>query len=427
MQYDFSVALQKNSIDIDEFIDTYTSCISLGDTQEHRPTYKYYKKIFTIFKRKFQKKELLEVFEELAHFKLSREIPYIVVSNEVYGLKNFIIANICTAKFFSDELINSMKLFKSINNKIAQIYLTEYLDVLISRNNIRQSSLNDLVERNIIQHYESHLVWLSALAIHIKNRDASNFPELDPSYCKFGIWLKNEAKMIIQNNSKYNSIINAHKNLHTFAHKIYTILEKEEYHILITYLEKCELMSLSIGTELALLDQILINKKISKDSLTGALNRNALKAVFENQYELSLATSNPFVLAMCDLDYFKIVNDKYGHIAGDRMLKLFVQTVKTNIRNSDIIIRYGGEEFIIILPTLTKEMGYNVLDKIRKSFSQVILQYEDNSISATVSIGMVSIKPTEAFKSSFLDEYVMIADKNLYISKAEGRNRINSY
>ena len=427
MQYDFSVALQKNSIDIDEFIDTYTSCISFGDTQEHRPTYKYYKKIFTIFKREFQKKELLEVFEELAHFKLSREIPYIVVSNEVYGLENFIIANICTAELSSDELINSMKLFKSINNKIAQIYLTEYLDVLINRNNIRQSSLSDLVERNIIQHYESHLIWLSALARHIKNRDTSNFPELDPSYCKFGIWLKNEAKMIIQNNSKYNSIINVHKNLHTFAHKIYTILEKEEYHILITYLEKCELMSLSIGTELALLDQILINKKISKDNLTGALNRNALKAVFENQYELSLATSNPFVLAMCDLDYFKIINDKYGHVAGDKVLKLFVDTVKKNIRNSDIIIRYGGEEFVIMLPALSKEKGFQVLDKLRKSFSQVALAYEGSLIKATVSIGMVEIRPTESFKHSFLDEYIMIADKNLYMVKAAGRNSVHSY
>ncbi|MDF1878643.1 sensor domain-containing diguanylate cyclase [Sulfurimonas sp. SAG-AH-194-C20] len=427
MKYNFSSILQENDISINEFIDTYTSCIDLKGEEQNLPSKRYYTAIFTIFTREFHEEELLLLFEDLAQFKLSQEVPYIVVSNEIYSLENFIIANISSSKISSDEIIRSMQLFKHINNRIAQIYLIKYIDSLMSRNSIRQSSLSELVEKNIIQHYESHLIWLTSLAKHIKNNDTLNFPELNPSCCKFGLWLKGDAKKIIQNNSKYKSIVNIHKNLHTFADKIYNILRSGEYHILITYLEKCELMSLSIGTELALLDQILMNKAISKDTLTGSLNRNALKSVFESQYELSLATSNPFVLAMCDLDFFKIINDKYGHIAGDKMLKLFVQTVKKNIRNSDIILRYGGEEFVILLPTLTKDKGYQVLNNLRESFSQVLLDYEGNSISATVSIGMIEIRPTEVFKSSFIDEYVMIADKNLYIAKEEGRNRVHSY
>jgi len=280
--------------------------------------------------------------------------------------------------------------------------------------------------KNIIVHYESHLIWLTDLAQHIKNVDSSDFPELNHTKCSFGSWLHSDAKQIISNNSKYKNIVTIHKNLHLFASKIFKILNTGEYHVLITYLEKCELISLSIGTELALLDQILINKKITKDTLTGALNRHGLRNVFESQYELSLATTNPFIFAMCDLDFFKNINDTYGHVAGDKLLKLFVDTVKENIRNSDVIIRYGGEEFIIMLPTIHKPKGLEILEKIRNDFANTILDFNGERISATVSIGMIVIEPDYLFKQNFLDDYLMIVDKKLYEAKDNGRNRVES-
>jgi diguanylate cyclase len=291
-------------------------------------------------------------------------------------------------------------------------------------NNIRRNSLADLLEKNLISHYESHLIWLSDLARHIQNQDKTAFPELDSTMCAFGQWIHGDAKKSIKNNSKYESIFSIHQNLHLFARKIFNILRKDEYHILITYLEKCELISLNIGTELALLDQIAMNKKITKDVLTGALNRNGLKDIFENQYELSLATSNPFVLAMCDLDFFKNINDKYGHVAGDRVLKMFVDVVKKNVRNSDVIIRYGGEEFMIILPSINRAKGLEVLEKVRRSFGETSLVFNETTILATVSMGMVEVKPELPYKQAFLDEYVMIADRRLYVAKESGRDKI---
>ena len=157
---------------------------------------------------------------------------------------------------------------------------------------------------------------------------------------------------------------------------------------------------------------------------TGALNRNGFKDIFVNQYELSLATSNPFVLAMCDLDFFKQINDTHGHVGGDQMLKLFVDTVKKNIRNSDVIIRYGGEEFVIVLPSIDKVKGLEVLEKVRSSFKEARLDFDGGTISATVSIGMIEIRPELAFKKAFLDECVMIADKRLYMAKESGRDRV---
>jgi len=419
MQYDFSNA----SLELVDFIDAYTACISVSNDATIVTTTGLYEKVFLILGRPFEEDEIMSLYKEIAKYKISKEIPYAIMSNEIYGLKNLLINNFCE-KTLGTEIVKVLSLFQKISNQVAHIYLLEYIDKLISLNNVRLSSISDLVEKNVISHYESHLIWLTSLAQHIKDGTKEDFPEINSSTCKFGKWLQDDAKQLISNNSKYKNIVSIHKNIHLFASKIFKILDLGEYHVLITYLEKCELISLSIGTELALLDQILINKKITKDTLTGALNRHGLRNVFESQYELALATSNPFILAMCDLDFFKNVNDTYGHIAGDKVLKLFVDTVKKNIRNSDVIIRYGGEEFVIILPTIHKLKGYEVLNHICKEFAQTILEFDGKKISTTVSIGMIEVEPDYLFKQNFLEEYLMIADKKLYQAKECGRNRV---
>jgi len=423
MKYDFSKVLNSKELVLQDFIDSYTACVNIGDAKRITTMIEYYKRVFTTLESSFNSEDILKIFKELAEFKISNDIPYIIMSNEIYGLKNLLIRNVNETNN-NLKIIDLLSLFQDIDNSVARIYLVKYIDKLISLNNIRRNSLADLVEMNIIQHYESHLIWLTKLAQQIKTGKKDHFPELDDTVCEFGIWLDNEAKSIIQNNSKYDSIKNIHRNLHLFAKKIFNILDKDEYHILITYLEKCELISLSIGTELALLDNILINKKITKDTLTGALNRQGLKSVFQSQYDLSLATSNPFILAMCDLDLFKNINDTYGHVAGDKLLKLFVDVVKSNIRNSDVIVRYGGEEFIIMLPTINKTKGYEVLNKIRKAFEESSLEFNGETIKATVSIGMMEIEPEYSYKHSFVDEYIMIVDQKLYMAKDNGRNRV---
>jgi len=421
MRYDFSNA----SLELGDFIDAYTACISISADTTVITTTGLYEKVFQLLKGEFEEEEILSLYTEIATYKISKEIPYAIMSNEIYGLKHLLINNF-SKKTCSGEIVKVLELFQMISNNVAHHYLLKYIDRLISLNNVRLSSISDLVEKNVISHYESHLIWLTNLAEHIKSDNKKDFPEIDSSSCKFGHWLNGDAKKVISNNSKYKNLTSIHNNLHLFASKIFNILELGEYHVLITYLEKCELISLSIGTELALLDQILMNKRITKDTLTGALNRHGLRNVFESQYELSLATSNPFILAMCDLDFFKNVNDTYGHVAGDKVLKLFVDTVKKNIRNSDVIIRYGGEEFVIILPTIHKLKGYKVLNKIREEFEKVILKFNGENISATVSIGMIEIEPDYLFKQNFLDEYLMIADKKLYQAKENGRNCVEA-
>lgn len=412
---------------LNSFIEKHTTFSSAFDVKERDQVHDFYKKIlFHLTKDEFSQDEFFADFENLARYKVSLDTPYILMTNEIYALKNALI-NEMNEQEVCSNIIALMSLFKNINNRVAYIYLNEYIYRLKNMNTLRIVSLSDLIEKNIITYYESHLVWLTQLAIHISNEDKENFVELDEKSCTFGKWLHGDGKTIIQNNSKYKAIETLHNNLHHFARKIHSHIGDDEHHIKITYLEKCELLSLSIGTELALLDNVIMNKQVTKDALTGALNRNVLRGVFQNQYELALATGNQFVIGVCDLDHFKKVNDTHGHVAGDRILKNFVNITKKLVRSSDIIIRYGGEEFVVILPTLGKKKGFEVLERVCKNFRDSFVDVRGKSVYATVSIGMMEIKPQKEFKDSLLDEYIMIADQQLYKAKNNGRDKVESY
>ncbi len=368
-----------------------------------------------------------EDYKKLANLYIELEIPYLALINEINHLQH-ILMELLVNYNKSDEMITIYNLSLNIQNVIAKVYFNIYTKQLISVCNMRLSSLSDMVEKFVVEHYTEHLKWLIKLSTSMINDSIDKFPQTDQTICEFGQWLATDAKKIIKNNSKLKELEKVHSQLHYIALEIKQILisnnKDYNYDLLFTYLEKCELLSLSIGTELALIDNTIINQKAIKDTLTGAIGRQGLIQIFKNQYELSLATSSKFVIALFDLDFFKKVNDNYGHIAGDKMLKEFVGIVKSNIRNSDIIIRYGGEEFVLILPAINKKQAFKVLEKIRLEFENFTMILDKKEIKTTVSIGTYEINPKEKYNTYLLDEYIDYADKKLYHAKNSGRNTI---
>ncbi len=421
MEIDFSgLEHRKKEEFLNEYIDKYVTCGYFAEDISPDEMYAYYKQIIECLTSRCEEEELLKIYKKLAQVKLRLNIPYIIVTNEIYGLKNMLIRKGISQKNLEDLL----NIFYKINNAVAKTYLDDYIKKLIATNDMRIASLSDQFEWGIVKYYKEHLVWLNDLAQHIKDKNKSDFPELDHTRCRFGQWLHGSAQALIQSEAKYNILEQLHIRLHAIAYKIRTILKTDEFHIIISYLEKCELISLNIGTELILVDNIQINKKVTKDALTGALNRHALRSIFETQYELALAVESSFMVVMSDLDNFKRINDKYGHTIGDRILKLFVDTVKKHIRNSDVIIRYGGEEFIIILPSIDPNRCKMLFERIREDFADSFIEVEGKRISTTVSMGCVHVIPEDLFKSALIDEYIGLADKRLYRAKEFGKNKI---
>ena len=161
------------------------------------------------------------------------------------------------------------------------------------------------------------------------------------------------------------------------------------------------------------------------DGLTGALNRKA----FEESLGLELTKAKqhelPLSVTMADLDFFKNVNDSYGHIVGDFVLKSFVQFLQNNLRDGeDILARYGGEEFCIVMPGVEKEKADEILERIRKSLSETPFLYEKEglNISITSSFG-VSGYPEDGSHETAIEK----SDAALYTAKRRGRNRVVLY
>jgi diguanylate cyclase (GGDEF)-like protein len=367
----------------------------------------------------------ITICEEITKHSISVSLPYVVLIHEFIQFHK-IIVGVMLDNYEKNDIYKIYNLQLIFEDIIAKKYLESYTKNLLAKNHVRISSLNDIYEKNIVQYYKSHLEWLSNLVKSVQDKNNS-FPETNHTLCTFGKWLENVGRDIIQNNSKFKEIDKQHQNLHLMATKIKSYLEQEEieYHIILTYLEKAEMISLLLGTEMALIDNTLINSTVSKDPLTGALSRQKLSHLYTNQLEISLATSQPFVVAICDLDNFKNVNDSYGHIAGDKMLKGFVDTAKKHMRNSDMIIRYGGEEFVFIFPAVSYEIGKRILEKIRVAFEGFALEFEGKIIKTTVSIGMMEIDSNDGnLNIQEIEDAISIVDKKLYHAKHEGKNKI---
>lgn len=164
-----------------------------------------------------------------------------------------------------------------------------------------------------------------------------------------------------------------------------------------------------------------INKLIVIDELTKCYNRRYINEKLPIDIESAKANNLPLAIAMIDIDYFKLINDKYGHLLGDLVLKDIINIVKDNIRGkSDWIARYGGEEFLILFNDTSKEEAYNLLKRIKSIVENSILKYDDIEINITISIGMASLTS----EINDMDKLIRIADENLYKAKRSGRNYI---
>ena len=375
----------------------------------------------------FDKAFTAEHIETLINLHITTQTPFIVFINELNFIENGVM-HIFLERTQYDKIKQLYQKCLLIKTSVSNAYLHNYIHNLKSNNAIRLLRLSEIIKKHVLSFYEDHIHWLNSVSDAIIKNNSALLPESDATLCSFGSWLQSEGKLNNSNNSQYITLQKLHDRLHRYLHKIKNLIpsQKDKYLVSLSLLEKMEFISLEIGTELALIDNKMMIAEATKDSLTGVLNRSLLHQIFLNQFEISQATDRSFILAMCDLDNFKLINDTHGHLAGDKLLKLFADTAKQELRSSDIIIRYGGEEFIIILPAVSTEQGYKVLDNLRFLVQKSTLAYDSSILNITVSIGMAVITPddSETNPTDCLNKYLKIADAKLYEAKTNGRNRV---
>lgn len=157
-----------------------------------------------------------------------------------------------------------------------------------------------------------------------------------------------------------------------------------------------------------------------RDGLTGLYNHTFLLELFQREVQKESGLNKNIAFLMIDIDYFKNINDTYGHMIGDAVIRKLSDLLIDTVRANDIIGRYGGEEFGIVLSDVTKGQVLEICDRIRRSVEQHIFEVNGIRISITVSIG-VCIKEPESTVSK--NDIIIIADRALYEAKKSGRNK----
>jgi len=157
------------------------------------------------------------------------------------------------------------------------------------------------------------------------------------------------------------------------------------------------------------------------DSLTKIYNRRFGMERFKEEYSRSVRTNNPLGVLMFDIDYFKKINDTYGHIVGDQVLINFTKIISKNLRKGDVLVRYGGEEFMALLPGSSTEGTCIIAEKIRRIVEENNIRHGNQDIKITVSIGGTSFPEND---TETTQELIKIADDHLYSAKALGRNQV---
>lgn len=164
-----------------------------------------------------------------------------------------------------------------------------------------------------------------------------------------------------------------------------------------------------------------IRQLATHDDLTGLLNRRAMLDRMQLEQRRSLRSGSPLLIAQLDIDHFKVVNDTHGHAAGDLVLQSFADTVRRNVRDTDVLARWGGEEFVLLLCDTPTADAVALMERLRQAVQamQVPVPQGDGPITVTVSIGLARHTPADPLAGT-----LERADQALYAAKAGGRNRV---
>ncbi len=359
-------------------------------------------------------------------------IIYPLISNsDVFGLMRFVVKDkdMLTKVFF--EILNVSS--KLLSGAIINYLLNEQMEVSLNfykamkdiakiiESQYELSYIIPLIGEMIDRFISSHLIYIFI------NKD-NKYNLVWPNACKdshvYQLLEKitNKTEYLISENSKVGVFPIIHEDNILGAIAAYSNIEKLlqkdiDYLVQLTRQSGMTIQRANVYAE--------VLKYATMDALTGLNNRRQFELRLNQEVSNSKRNNNPLCGMMLDVDYFKKVNDTYGHAAGDCVLKQVSELIKNEIREYDIACRYGGEEFFIILPQTNIKEASSVAQRLRKVIEETKMDIKEagvdgiSYIKVTVSIGVCS------FESSMsANDFSQCADKALYEAKTTGRNRV---
>ncbi|PWJ84185.1 diguanylate cyclase [Pseudaminobacter salicylatoxidans] len=250
--------------------------------------------------------------------------------------------------------------------------------------------------------------------------NAGSAPPEPISQSAFGLWLRHRAGMMFQGASSLEGIEDAVQQVDRVLLPKIDEARAEGGDRLQDVLRRLQASIEEIKYLLNDLFQSVAGMENARDPMTKALNRRFLPSILSREVALANSSGSSLTLLMIDVDHFKQINDKWGHLAGDTVLRQIAEVIMDNVRPCDFVFRYGGEEFLVALVETPEGAGVDIAERVRRQFMEHKLQLPDgDAITATVSIGVAGHRghPDYAY-------LIDLADKALYRAKTLGRNRV---
>lgn len=268
----------------------------------------------------------------------------------------------------------------------------------------------------------NHRVWFDKLHTSILCKQpfaADILHQAAHTQCKLGQWYYSDASDAVKAFKEFWELESVHQFMHDNARQLaQRVLDNEDIP-----LEKYQAF---LGNQHKLIELLstmrdtLIDHRYSFDALTGSLNRKSITLLLDRAYENLCRYSQGYSLAMVDIDNFKDINDQYGHLVGDEVLRQLSEFFKKSLRRSDSVGRYGGEEFLLMFPETSVDTAYGIMQVTRKKIADMTLEVEQRKIHVTFSAGVSDARLSDE------DAWVAVkrADIALYQAKDAGRNRV---
>ncbi len=285
--------------------------------------------------------------------------------------------------------------------------------------------LNDVETESILRALEEadelHGLWVrrlhSSLICHQPfHHDV--FDEQAHTLCKFGQWYYHQAPETLREQPEFVALEDVHRRMHDDARMVANQAAAGET-ISLTDYDRFTGHQRKLSGLLMQLRDILREQHFAFDTLTGAMNRRAFFKLLDHEMERARRNGEECALAMVDIDYFKAINDSYGHMTGDRVLKAVVRRLYEGLRKYDSICRYGGEEFLVFLPQVSVEQAVEILERVRRELAHRPLMMEEGELRVTASFGITELDMRQHPETS-----IRRADAALYEAKGQGRNRV---
>lgn len=384
-----------------------------------------HKKLLLALLLSMSEEEIDNSTKALIYFTIEHDISYLFLYSEFVTVVRKLLGTLVEQKKL-EHIHEINHYFAAHEDRIAALYLQKFLHQLHLKGELRLSHIALMPDKKFMVHYENHIRWILNLILYVQqNKFDDTYPELNPNLCEFGRWMSNATTSYLLSTTHFKVIEKLHTNLHDLAANVINYCKNKVARpaTLIHLMQRIDYYSLEIGNEIAFLNEI---EESAKDPLTHLLTRRLFNKIMLNKLDISKATGREFALMMCDLDHFKSINDTYGHAVGDIVLKHFSGILEQTLRKSDYIFRFGGEEFMILLPTTCKEDAVMLAQKVCDATAEGEIMVENLSIRYTVSIGTIVIimDNTVPINQETIDQYITQVDEKLYLAKERGRNRV---